>query len=158
MHGKEPICNLIIKILSINEFNITIRWIDLKANDSMDNSTIENTNDCIDNIAENTPINCMNVQEHYFKDNFSNFSPQKALSLIDPDVFYRVGLYIERTGFAWPLKIKLHQALFPPQFVLARFFSIPRCAQRYALHPTSSLQIAISLQQNDRGHDRGFIS
>ncbi|VVB65073.1 Uncharacterised protein [uncultured archaeon] len=158
MHGKEPIYNLIIKILSINEFNIIIRWIELKANDSMDNSTIENTNNCIDNIAENSPIDRMNVRERHFKDNFSNFSPKKALRLLDSDLFYRFGLHIKRAGFVWPLKIKHHLALFLPQFVLARFFSIPRCSQRYALHPTSSFPIVVSLQQNDHGHDWGFIS
>jgi hypothetical protein len=158
LHGKEPIYNLIIKILSINEFNIIIRWIDLKPNDSMDNSTIENTNNCIDNIAENSPIDRMNVRERYFKDNFSNFSPKKALRLLDSDSFYRFGLYVKRTGFAWPLKIKLRLALFLPQFVLARFFSLGRCSQSNALHPTSSLQIVVSLQQNDHGHDWGFIS
>ena len=78
MNGIEPIYNLILKILSMNEFNIIICWIDLKTNDFTDNSTIENTTNCIDNIAENTPIDRMNVQERYFEDNFSNFSPKKA--------------------------------------------------------------------------------
>jgi hypothetical protein len=71
----EPIYNLIIRILSMNESNTILCWIDLKTNDSTDNSTIENTNNCIDNIAENSPINCMNLQEIYFND---NFFPKKA--------------------------------------------------------------------------------
>ena len=112
----------------------------------------------IDNIAENTPIDRMNVQERYFEDNFSNFSPKKAPHHLDSDVFYCLGLSIKQTGFAWPLKIKLRLTLFLPQFALARFFSVPRCSQRYALHPTSSLQIVVSLQQNDHGHDWGFVS
>ena len=158
MNGIEPIYNLILKILSMKEFNIIICWIDLKTNDFTDNSTIENTTNCIDNIAENTPIDRMNVQERYFEDNFSNFSPKKAPHHLDSDVFYCLGLSIKQTGFAWPLKIKLCLALFLPQFALARFSSVPRCSQRYALHSTSSLQIVVSLQQNDHGHDWGFVS
>jgi hypothetical protein len=154
----EPIYNLIIRILSMNEFNTILCWIELKADDSTDNSTIENTNNCIENIAENSPIDRMNVRERYFKDNFSNFSPKKAPHLLDSDVFYRFGPSIKQTRFARPLKIKLCLVLFLPQFVLARFFSVRRCSQRYALHPTSSLQIVVSFQQNNHGHDWGFIS
>jgi hypothetical protein len=100
LNGKEPIYNSIIEILSINAFNNNIlRWIDLRANDSVDKSTVENTNYCIVNIAENSPIDRMNVQERYLKDNFSNLSPRKGPCLLDSDVFYRFGLSIKRTAF-----------------------------------------------------------
>lgn len=57
MNGLEPVYNLIIKILSIKKFNTILCLIDLKANASTDNSTTENTSNCIDSIAENSPIN-----------------------------------------------------------------------------------------------------
>lgn len=98
MIGKEPIYNLIMKILSINAFNNILHWIDLRASDSMDKSTVENTNNCIVNIAENSPIESMNMQERNFKDKFSNLSPRKGPFLYS-DVFYRFGLSIKRTGF-----------------------------------------------------------
>ena len=79
MIGKEPPYNLIIRILSISAFNIILRWIELKANDSMNNSILENTNNCIVNIAKNSSIDRINVKEYQFKNNFSNLSPRKFL-------------------------------------------------------------------------------
>ncbi len=147
MHGKEPIYNLIIEILSINAFNNNIlRWIDLRANDSVDKSTVENTNYCIVNIAENSPIERMNVQERYLKIIFLIYPPEKGPAYLIQTSFTVLDHLSNGQHFAWPLEIKLRLALFPPQFVLARFFSLSRCSQRYALHLTSSLQVVVSLQ------------
>ncbi len=113
MNRKEPRYNLIIRILSIYIFNSTLRWIDLRACDSMDKSTIENTNHRIVNIAENSPIERMNVQGRYLKDNFSNLSPRKAPSLLDSDVFYRFGPSIKRTAFRLAARDKASPGSFP---------------------------------------------
>ena len=114
MNGKEPIYNSIIESLSINAFNNNIlRWIDLRANDSVDKSTVENTNCCIVNIAENSPIDRMNVQERYLKDNFSNLAPRKGPYILDLDVFYRFGLSIKRTAFRLAARDKASPGSFP---------------------------------------------
>ena len=155
MHGKEPIYYLIVEILFVNVYNAILCWIDLKANDSMDKSTIGNTNNCIESIDEGSPIDLRNVREHCFKD---NSSPRKAPTLLDSDVFCRFGLSNERIDFDGPLMIKLRRTPFLPQFELARFFLAQRCPQRYALHPISSIQAVVSLEQNDLGRDWGFIS
>ena len=123
MHGKELIYYLIVEILSIDVYNAILRCIDLKANDSMDKSTIKNTNSCIESSDENSPIDLMNVREHCFKD---NSSPRKAPTLLDSDVFCRFGLSNERIDFDGPLMIKLRGTPFLAQFELARFFSAPR--------------------------------
>ena len=99
MNAKEPIFNLITIVLFIEVFNNILRLFDLRANDSMDKSKLENTDNCIVNIAENSPIDRINVRECYLKDNFSNLSPRKVPSFLDSDVFYRFGLSIEWTGF-----------------------------------------------------------
>lgn len=68
----------------------------LKANDSTYSSTIENTNGFIENAAENSPIGYKNLQESFFKD---NYSLKKAPPLLYFDVFYRFGPSPERIGF-----------------------------------------------------------
>jgi len=155
LHGKEPIYHLIVEILSINVYNYILRWIDLKANDSMYKSTIGNTNSCIESIDENSPIDLMNAREHCFKD---NSSPRKAPKLLDSNVFCLFELSDERTGSGQPLMMKLRRTPFLHQFGLAGFFSAPQRTQRYALPPISSLQAIVSLEQNDHGHHWGFIS
>jgi len=155
LHGKEAKYYLIKEILSIDVYNYIFRSIDLKSKDSMYKSTIKNTNSCIESIDENFPINLMNVRDHCFKD---NSSPRQEPKLLDSNVFCQFGLSNERTGSGTPLMIKLHGTPFLPRFDLAGFFSAPPCPQRYALPPISSLQAIVSLEQNDRGHDWGFIS
>ena len=103
----------------------------LKANDSIYNSTIENTNGYVENTAGNSPIGCKNIQEHYFKD---NYFLKKAPPFFDSEVFYRFRPSPERSRFSWFFKTKLRLAsfsssIFLPRFMLDRFFSVPRRAQ-----------------------------
>jgi hypothetical protein len=155
LHRKETIYYLIKEILSIDVYNYIFRSIDLKANDSMYKSTIQNIDSCIESIDENFPIDLMNVRDHCFKDNSSSRQEPKPL---DSNVFCQFGLSNERTGSGTPLMIKLHGTPFLPRFELAGFFSAPRRTQREALPPISSLQAVVSLEQNDHVHDRRFIS
>jgi hypothetical protein len=160
LNGIEPIYNLIIDnliicILSINEFDTIFSCIDLKANYSMENSTIENTNNCIDNIADKSPINCINFQEIYFSDNFfskkSAPSPRCILHLPFWTIYSTDRIFLAA-------KYKASSALFLSNFVLTRLFSGPQCSQDTHFNPTSSLQTFVSLQKNGRGRDRRFIS
>jgi hypothetical protein len=113
----------------MKEFNTILCWIDLKTIDSTDNSTIENTTICIANIVENFPVNCMNVQERYLKD---NLIPQKSV----PSLRFRWLLpfwdIYQTDRIRLTTKDKTSSALFLPQFVLVRLFSGQRCSQRYA--------------------------
>jgi hypothetical protein len=155
LHRKEAIYYLIKEILSIDVYDYIFRSIDLKANDSMNKSPIKNTNSCIESIDENFPIDLMNVRDHCFKD---NSSPRQEPKLLDSNVFCQFGLFNKRTGSGTPLMIKLRLTPFLPRFELAGFPSAPRRTQRDALHPISSLQAVVSLEQNDHGHDWRFIS
>jgi len=82
LHRKEAIYYLIKEILSIDVYNYIFRSIDLKANDSMNKSTIKNTNSCIESIDENFPIDLMNVRDHCFKDNSSRDKSPNCLILM----------------------------------------------------------------------------
>jgi hypothetical protein len=112
----------------------------------MDKSTVENTNHCIVNIAENSPIDRMNVQEHYFKDNFSNLSPRKEPSLLYSDVFYRFGLSIKRTGFRLLAQDTTSPGSFSSSICASPVLFAITMLARYALHLTSSLHVVVTLQ------------
>jgi hypothetical protein len=146
LHGKEPIYNLIIELLSINGYYAILRWIDLEANDSMDKYTLVNTNSCIESIAENSMIDLMNVREQYcFGDNSFH---KKAPNLLESDLSCLFGLPKGWTGFDRLLTIKLRLVLILPQFIPARSFTVPRCSQRSASNLPSSLRVLVYLLQN----------
>jgi hypothetical protein len=152
---EEPIYDLMVRILYSNVFNIIPRRIDLAVNDWIDNSTIGNTNICIGNVAENSPIDPVNLRERYFE---GDFSPKKAPQLLDSDVVYRYGQSPEGTGSFRQPRIWLHP-ISSSHLIYARQVLLSTTAPgKICIIPTSSHRIVNSSQQRRLRRDLGVSS